>query len=39
MTRNVLLYVQDVTEYIDRVEGYAEGYNFDLFLEDRKTGV
>lgn len=37
MTRNISLFVQDITEYIERVEGYVEGYDYKLFLEDRKT--
>lgn len=37
MTGNILLYVQDIIEYIERVEVYTEGYDFELFLEDRKT--
>jgi uncharacterized protein with HEPN domain len=37
MTRNVLLFIKDIIDYIERVEDYVEGYNIDLFIEDRKT--
>ena len=37
MTRNVLLFIQDIIDYIERVEDYVDGYYINSFIEDSKT--
>ena len=37
MTRNVQLFIQDIHDYIERINEYVEGYDLKSFLEDSKT--
>jgi uncharacterized protein with HEPN domain len=37
MTRNIQLFIQDILDYIERINEYVEGYDLNNFLGDRKT--
>ncbi len=37
MTRNVQLFIQDILEYIARINEYVECYDLERFLGDKKT--
>lgn len=37
MPRNIELYIDDIQESIRRVEEYVKGYNYERFVQDRKT--
>ncbi len=37
MKRNVQLFIQDILDYIERIDEYLEDYDHERFLGDRKT--
>ena len=37
MTRNVQLFIQDILDYIERINEYVEGYDQKHFVIDKKT--
>ena len=37
MTRNVQLFIQDILDYIERINEYVEGYDQKHFVTDKKT--